>query len=452
MKHVARKSERDRLIVEAVIRRFGPLSRVAIHDLTRLQPSRISQIVQELIESDKVLAAGRADNPMGRKQVLLRLNESHSFVLGVGFDDEKVTAALMDLHPRICAKVEEPVRLEGGKDLLIAQLLSCSRAALKHPGADESKLLGIGLAGSGVMDKQNGMVVMSSTIEFLRETPLGEIFEQEFGVPVALENLTRAKAAGERLLGAGRMAQDMVYIEYGHTGIGAGIVAGGELVYGSEFAAGEFGHTHMIEGGPACKCGSFGCLETIAGASVLEMRVRKAISEGSGTQVLTLAGGDPENISGWTVLKAASLGDKTCLAITEQMTNYLGLGLANLVNLFNPSMLVLDQRLSLAGQSFLDELTRVIRRQALVHSTERLQVRFGELGDEASVLGIGSILLEEHFEIPALKPPRFMIEPVKERPFRARRAEAAPAPAGHASASPSPQRPALRAKSRGEEG
>ncbi len=426
MKHVTTKTERDRLVIEAVVRRFGPLSRVAIHELTHLEPSRISRLVHELLDEGKVLVAGRADNPMGRKQILLRLNESHSFVLGVGFDDEKVMAAVMDLKPRIRAMVEEPTRWDGGASGLIAQLVACSHSALKQAEVEAARLLGVGLGGSGLMDKRAGMLVMSSTVEFLRQAPLEQIFEREFAVPVTLENLTRAKAVAERILGAGQMAEDMIYVEYGHTGIGAGIVAGGELVYGSRFAAGEFGHTHMIEDGPACKCGSFGCLEAIAGASALVTRMRKAIAEGSGTRALALAGGDPQQISGWTVLKGACKGDKTCLAITEQMANYLGLGLANLVNLFNPSVLVLDQRLSLAGESFRDQITKVIKRQALIYSTERLQVRFGELGDEASVLGVGAVLLEKQFEIPALKPPRFMIEPLAAAVGRAVRQPPAP--------------------------
>ena len=151
--------------------------------------------------------------------------------------------------------------------------------------------------------------------------------------------------------------------------------------------------------------------ETIlAGAAALESRIRKAIAEGAGSKVLALAGGDPGRITGWSVLKAAGLRDKTCMAIVEQAVNYLGLGLANLVNLFNPSVLVVDQRLSLAGGGLLQQIVKTIQRQALGHSAKNLVVRFGTLGPEASVLGAGRIVLENHFEIPVLKPPRFMIE------------------------------------------
>jgi predicted NBD/HSP70 family sugar kinase len=241
-------------------------------------------------------------------------------------------------------------------------------------------------------------------------------------------NLAGAKAIAERTLGAGAMADDMIYVEYGKTGIGAGIISGGKLMHGATHAAGELGHTHMIEEGPACKCGSFGCLEAIAGAAAIQSRIRKAIADGGGSEVLALAGGDPANVSGWMILSAANAGDKACAAIVEQATNYLGLGLANLVNLFNPSVLVLDQRLQLAGQGLLDQVTKVVKRQALSYSTKDMKIVFGKLGSEASVRGAGSIALEKHFEIPALKPPRFMIESLS-KPSR-RGAQLAAAPGG----------------------
>ncbi len=412
MKHVTRKNERDKLVVEALIWRYGPLSRAEIHELTHLQHSEISRLARELLDEGRVLQAGPADNPMGRKRTLLRLNEEHSFLVGIGFDDQEVLAATMDLYLGMRSTVKESTLLDAGTEGLVNQLLRCAKTAIQQAGVDARTLLGIGVAGSGLINNREGTLVMSSTIEFCKQVPLQEFFEKELGVPTSIENITRAKAVAERAFSAGRMLDDIIYVEYGRTGIGAGIIISGNLFYGSGYGAGELGHTHMIEDGSACKCGSFGCLEAIAGAAALEARIRKAVAEGSSSEVLALAGDDRNKISGWTVLKAASMGDKTCSAIVEQAANYLGLALANLVNLFNPSILILDQRLSLAGEGLLEQITKVIRRQALAHSTRNLIVQFGKLGDKASVLGAGSVLLEKHFEIPILKPPRFMIESV----------------------------------------
>jgi len=319
--------------------------------------------------------------------------------------------------------VREATRLEGGINGLSHQLLSCAHEAVKQAGLQAESILGIGLAGSGLVNSQEGTMVMSSTIESFKHVPLRRIFEKEFSVSVMLANFASAKAVAERTLGAGAMADDMIYVEYGKTGIGAGIISGGKLIHGAGYAAGELGHTHVTEEGPPCKCGSFGCLEALAGAAAIESRMRKAIAEGSGSEVVSLAGGDPGAVSGWIVLKGAQMGDKTCSAIVEQAANYLGLGLANLVNLFNPSVLVLDQRLKLAGQGLLEQIIKVVKRQALSYSTKNVNIRFGSLGAEASVLGAGSIALEKHFEIPALKPPRFLIESVSGPPHRGLRHE-----------------------------
>ncbi len=412
IKHCKTQRERDLHVIEGLVRRFGSLSQVEIHELTHLQRSGISEMVRDLVKQGRLVEAGRSDNSIGRKRVLLRVNEEHGFFLGVGFDDEAVLAAVMDLRPRIRWLAREATRLEKGTNGLEQQLLSCAHEALRQADLKAESLLGIGIAGSGLVNSYEGTMVMSSTIESFKHVPLRRIFEREFAVPVQVANFASAKAVAERTLGAGTMADDMIYVEYGKTGIGAGIISGGKLLHGAGYAAGELGHTHMTEEGPACKCGSFGCLEALAGAAAIESRIRKAIAEGSGSEVITLAGGNPAAVSGWMVLKASEMGDKTCTAIVEHAAKYLGLGLANLVNLFNPSVLVLDQRLKLAGQGLLDQVTKVVKRQALTYSTEKLSIRFGSLGDEASVLGAGSIALERHFEIPALKPPRFLIESI----------------------------------------
>ena len=423
LKHCKTQRERDLHVVEALVRRFGSLSQVEIHELTHLRRSAISGLARDLLKQRRLIEAGRSDNAMGRKRILLRLNEEHGFFLGVGFDDEAVLAAVMDLRPRIRSMVREATRLEGGINGLAHQLLSCAHEAVKQAGLQAESILGIGLAGSGLVNSQEGTMVMSSTIESFKHVPLRRIFEKEFSAPVLLANFASAKAVAERTLGAGALADDMIYVEYGKTGIGAGIISGGKLIHGAGYAAGELGHTHVTEEGPPCKCGSFGCLEALAGAAAIESRIRKAIAEGSGSEVVSLAGGDPSAVSGWMVLKGAQMGDKTCSAIVEQAANYLGLGLANLVNLFNPSVLVLDQRLKLAGQGLLEQVIKVVKRQALSYSTKNVNIRFGSLGAEASVLGAGSIALEKHFEIPALKPPRFLIESISGPPHRGLRQE-----------------------------
>ena len=373
--------------------------------------------------------AGPANNPLGRKQVLLRINEESGFVLGIDFDAEVLTASVMDLHPKILHQIRRPTFLEGGVQGLLKQLLTCARTVLKESGIRTNRLLGIGIGDPGLVNTEDGLSVMSSTIEFWKQVPLRKVFQDEFGVPTILGNNTRCKASAERALSETEMPDHMIYVEYGR-GIGAGIITGGRILEGHRWSAGEFGHTRIAENGPPCRCGSSGCVEAIAGASAVESRIRATIRAGGGSQALTKADGDIDKITAWAVFEAARLGDKACAMIVEDVGRQLGLGLANLVNLFDPELIVLDQRLELAGPALLEQIIRTVKLQALTHSCEDLTFRFAKMGNDAGVLGAGLLVIESIFEIPVLRPPRFLIDRASATgPWSSRRAESTSVPA-----------------------
>jgi predicted NBD/HSP70 family sugar kinase len=409
MKQVAKKSEHDKHVIEAVVRRFGPLSRVGIHEQTNFRRGTISSIVRELLAEGRLLEVGRSNNPLGRKQILLQLNSEYGFIVSVEFDNEMVIAGVLDLYPRVKHLISEPTHLTGGREGLIKQLKSCVKRAIQEANVKATSLLGIGIADPGLVDSRQGVTLTSSTIDFWKQVPLKRIFEEEFDIPTVVESKTRAKTIAERMLGAGEMQNNMIYLDYG-AGIGAGIVVDGKLLYGRDCGVGEVGHTHISDDGPACKCGSIGCLEAIAGTAAIESRIRKALGEGAISQAVALADGDPEKITAWLVFSAAQAGDKMCSNIVEEIAHYIGIGIANLVNLFNPSVVVFDRRLGLAGGILLEQISRTVRGQALANFSERLTLRIGTLGEQAGILGIGLAVLEKHFEIPALRPPSFMMQ------------------------------------------
>ena len=280
MRYVATMRERDKGIILDVVRRFGPLSRVEIHELTHLRPASISLLTRELIREGKVREAGLSNNPTGRKQILLHLDGDAGSIIAVDFDAEFVMAAVVDCRPGIRGRViAEPTNIEEGIEGLLRQLFRVARAAIAEGGTDAARLLGIGVGDPGLVDRRDGLSVLSSTIQFWKDVPLRERFEREFGIPCIVGNNTRTKTIAERMLGTGDRADDMIFVEYGR-GIGAGIISGGHTVQGSRWAAGEFGHTHIANSGPPCSCGSFGCLEAIAGIGALEARVKLRNSSG----------------------------------------------------------------------------------------------------------------------------------------------------------------------------
>jgi glucokinase len=408
VKHVRSKTERDIALIMAIVRRFGPISRVGIHELTHLRPATISDIVRGLLDEGKISEAGASTNPLGRKQVLLELREDFGFVVAIEFDPDFVVASALSLKPKPLSVIKERTCTDGGQEGLLRQLISCARRAMEEAGLRDRRPLGIGFADAGLIDSQKGVALMSSEIEFWRNIPLKEIFEREFQAPFLLESNTRCRAVAERAAGAGQMAGNMIFIDY-RAGIGAGVFSDGRILRGRHDSAGELGHTHIVRDGPPCKCGSFGCLDAMIGAAALGARARKALEQGGVSRALSIAG-SVSNVSGWTVLQAAGEGDKMCSSLVEDVGDHLGLAIANLVNLFSPEVVVLSSGLKLAGRQLLDQIIRIVKIQALPYLTDGITFRYGELGDEGGVLGAGLIVVENLFEVPALKPPKYMVD------------------------------------------
>lgn len=403
MKPVTKKGEHDKRVIEAIVRNCGPISQIGLYELTHLRRSTISSITRKLLSERRLLEFGKSSNSRGRKQVLLQSNNEFGSIVAVQFDDEKVIAGAMDLVPAILHQVSEPTCLTKGQSGLISQLQSCVQRVITESGLDHTRLIGIGIADPGLVDSRHGVTLTSTTIDFWRQVPLKRIFEETFSVPVVVESKTRSKTLAEQMLGAGEKQRDLIYVDYG-TGIGAGMIVDGRLLYGTNCGVGEMGHINIFGNTTVCKCGSVGCLEAITGSYAVERQVRKALIEGAASEVVALAGGDTEKITTWLIFQAACAGDKLCMHITSEVADYIGAGVASLVNLFNPSVVVLDQRLGLAGQQMLDQISRIVKANALADYTSNLAIRYGVLGEEAGIVGTGLAVLTKYFEVPALSP------------------------------------------------
>jgi predicted NBD/HSP70 family sugar kinase len=427
MKNAPRKSHQDKHEIEVLVRERGPISRVGIYEQTKLRRSTISLLTRELLAEGHLIEAGRFDNPIGRKQVLLQINPNFGFLAGVEFDDKQMTAGLMDLQPMVLSTFTEATVLEHGQQGLIDQILAAIRRTIQSSGRPVSELIGIGIADPGLVNTRSGVTASCSTIDFWSDVPLQAVIEQEFKVPTLVESKTRAKTIAERMLGGGEKQPNMIYVEYG-TGIGSGVVVDGRLLYGQDCGAGEIGHTNIVRGGPTCKCGSNGCLEAVAGAKAIEANARKALSEGASSRVLAMAQGDPAQITSGMVFEAAAAGDKLCSNILSEISEDLAIAIGNLVNLFNPSVIVLDRRLQLMGDEFLTQLARNIRSHALSASAQSLLVHFAHLDRDAGLLGVGLGVLEKHFaHAPAQKANAAVAETAGDSVLRPKRARRVPA-------------------------
>jgi predicted NBD/HSP70 family sugar kinase len=395
MTKLPRKTLQDKHLIEVLVRNQGPISRVEIFQQTKMRRSTISLLTRQLLSEGKLVEDGLSDNPLGRKQILLKHNPKFGFVVGIEFDDKSLTAGVMDLETEILHSFTEPTNVAQGQEGLLKQLQQAVRRVVKESGLPWSKVLGVGIADPGLVDTRAGVTASCSTIDFWNQVPVRKHLEEALQVPTLVESKTRTKTIAERMLGRGGKQPNMIYLDYG-AGIGAGVIVDGMLLYGQNCGVGEVGHTHIQRSGPTCKCGSSGCLEALAGADAVEHRVRQALEDGVTSPAL--ANEEPTSITVWKVFESAATGDKLCWNTMAEVAEDLGIAAANLVNLFNPSLIVLDHRLSIAGDEFLNMVTHVIKGQALASSANSVSLRYAQLGSEAGIRGVGLRVLDQYFE------------------------------------------------------
>jgi N-acetylglucosamine repressor len=398
-----RMLQHHRAVVLNLIRKRGPISRTDIYNTTKIRMTTVTEIVKELLESGIVIEVGSAESTGGRKPVLLTVNPTAGYIIGVDVRATNIRGILTNLQSRVIAQQQQDIPPQNGGLDVVEQMKSIIRYLVQSV-PDRDKLLGIGIAVAGLVDSEHGIVVFCANIPGWRNIPLKEIVESEFKVPTCIEEKARAGALGERAFGCGRDVDDLIYYHIG-MGIGAGIISHGMLYFGASQSAGEIGHTVIDELGPPCRCGNFGCLEAIASAKAIRDHAIAALEKGVDSLLNDLAHNNFDTITSEMVYVAASRGDKLSRRILQEAGTHLGIGAANLVNILNPALLIIGGALARAGEFIIEPLQRTLMERSLTVSAKAVTVKVSELGDDAAPLGATTLILKNIFAIPELPAP-----------------------------------------------
>ena len=247
----------------------------------------------------------------------------------------------------------------------------------------DSSIQGIGIGLPGIIDIRQGVAIDCPNLGW-ENVEVARTFSNEFGLPVYLENDVRCVALAEKKFGAARLTENAICLALG-TGIGSGIFVRGELLRGAYGAAGEVGHMNIIPvGGETCGCGNSGCWETLASATAV---VRQAARELEHARRVGLETSLKEPLDGRQIAEAARSGDQVAVSVMQEAGRFLGLGLVNLVNLFNPERIVIGGGLALAGDVLLRPAQTELLRRAMPYPATKVEVVRAELGDAAGVIG-----------------------------------------------------------------
>jgi predicted NBD/HSP70 family sugar kinase len=360
-----------------------PRSRHDLSEATGLSPASVSNVVRELIDEGIVAEAGSVDSDGGRPRVLLQVNPDYGYVIGVDVGETRVQVELFDLMMTERAKADYPLDpREHGADVIVEAILAGLGAVMASAGVRSSAVLGVGVGVSGTVENGPEVLVHGQTFGW-DSVPLERLLRSGTSLPLHIDNGAKTMGQAELWFGAGRGAQHAVVCLIG-SGVGASIITNGNTHRGSTSSAAEWGHTTVVVGGRACRCGSRGCLEAYVGAEAILDRYGHPLpgddEESALAALIDLAATSPE---------ADQVLDETAL--------YIGVGIADLINLINPERIILGGWAGLLlGERLLPAIREAAREHSLRHPFAGTSIELGLLGPDAVGLGAATLPIE-HF-------------------------------------------------------
>ena len=273
-----------------------------------------------------------------------------------------------------------------GPQSVINRIFSAIDHLLSLRNIEPAKLDSISIAAAGVIDFDKGVITASPNLPGWYDIPLRGIVREKYGVNTFLINDADAAALGEHRFGAGKGVNTLVYLTVS-TGIGGGIIINGKLHTGLHGSAGEIGHMTIDVNGPKCNCGNVGCWETLASGTAMAKEAIRRISQGEKSSLTEIVDGKIENITAEEVSLAAQGGDSLALEVISKVATYLGVGMVNLVNIFDPEMIIVGGGMAKMGDLLLSPARQVVRERAFTLSAQAVRIVPAKLGDDAGVLG-----------------------------------------------------------------
>lgn len=307
-------------------------------------------------------------------------------VLALDIGGTKLAVAVVTADGGTHGLVVQPTRRDEGWHAVTRRLFEMGRCAVKAADADEVQAVGI--ACGGPLDASSGVLLSPPHLPGWIDVPIGPLAEEAFGVPFALENDATAGAAAEHRFGAGRGVTTMLYLTIS-TGIGGGAIIDGSLLRGSSGNGGEFGHVTVRRGGRLCGCGRRGCLEAYASGTAIACQAREALAAGAHSSLSAVS--TVSTVTAADVSAAAAAGDRLACQVWAEAMDLLGAAVTDLVNVFEPDLVVLGGGVTRCGALLLDPVRQVVAREAMTPAARAVEVVLADLGDLVCVVGAGII-------------------------------------------------------------
>jgi glucokinase len=321
------------------------------------------------------------------------------YIVGVDLGGTNiVVGAMPEDGSREIAMRSQPTYPEQGADGVVDRIVQMVEdviaVTIAETGAKREDFLGVGIGSPGPLDREKGIVIVTPNLGW-RDFPLRDRVASRVGLPCSLDNDANCATLGEWWIGAAKGARHVIGMTIG-TGIGGGLILDGKLFHGASDVAGEIGHTTIDSTGRRCKCGNYGCLEAYASGPAIADRAREAMIGWDGSMLEQMVNGQLDRITAATVYEASKRGDDVARDVVRETARYLGAGIANLLNIFNPDVVVIAGGVTQAGDALFVPLRAEVKRRAFRPAVESCRIVPGSLPGSAGVVGAVATFKAQH--------------------------------------------------------
>lgn len=323
--------------------------------------------------------------------------ESELPVLAIDLGGTKIFAAIISNEGQVMAREYCLTLADEGPEAVIKRILSAIDHLISQRNINLSQLDSISIGAAGAIDFERGLVTSSPHLPGWHDVPLRDIVKGKYKVDTFLINDASAAALGEHHFGAGQGVNNLILLTVG-TGIGGGIIINGRLYSGVSGSAGDIGHMVIDVNGPKCDCGNTGCLEALVSGTAITKEVIRRIRRGEKSSLTEIVGDKVENITAEKVLIAAQDGDSLASEVILKAATYLGVGLVNLVNIFNPEMIIIGGGIAKMGDILLNPARQVVWERAFQLPAQAVRIVPAQLGDDAGVFGAAVFAFQQEVD------------------------------------------------------
>ena len=323
------------------------------------------------------------------------MKASEEFAIGLDIGGTKILSALVSENGEVVSEIQCDTK--GGEGNFSHQIILAIESLLDKEDIEMNRIKGIGIATAGVIDSKRKEILYANNLN-LENYPIGKVLEKKFGLPVQLYNDANAAAVGEWLWGSGKGKHNLIYITVS-TGIGAGIISNDSLLTGSHDSAGEFGHISINLNGPLCACGNKGCLENYASGTAIADIARERLATGEASPYFSAK---MDDLTAVDICTAAKMGDSFSIGLLEEIGEYLGLGIINLIHLLNTEAVILGGGVMNGSELILPSIRKTVQKHGIQSMVEQVKIEKSSLGSYACVVGATGLFFCKMDQLAAL--------------------------------------------------